>query len=643
MEKAQDAGIQNELGALEDELNLNLVSGQLDDYFSTPESRAESVVTNLMNQGRNIVSPGNGGSSAQSITGFTLENDSISLSPSGEGVIKVNYTYSQNSGTGDATYYAVVKGHYYKINFINNGFKIERTATDIDVGDGGNAQELNISASVKEGNTVTPGNITNSTNGKEIAITAEATTGITVITVTDGTNSIDCTVNVSIKPAKNTEPTANTNFSTAYGKIDVIFLSGTTNTPTQTPNEPIRTAKNNNNEDETMTKVSWTDNNGTWSMDESEPASNSAWYNYANNKWANAKTQNGSYFVWIPRFAYRITYYSSSSSTTPTGYYDGLGMWDATTGNVRQKLDPGIETTPYNGEEYIVHPAFMADTGKKDSNNNALPDYDRGGWSSNLTGFWFAKFEMAGSSASALNSTYGSASQRSQKIGLQYNSAISATYGYTGKTNDGITSFMNSHMVKNSEWGAVAYLTHSQYGRNGTEVTITNDGTNYRRGGGANEAYLTNVNLSTTGNPYGIYDMSGNAWEYVAAFNSKDDSNYVSSNGWGITKDSSSTKFATKYYNELSGKYNTNAVVYGYGKVGDATKEVNTGGATAITNNSSSYNNWFSDYPYLAGSGNPFFRRGGYYNSGDGAGVFSSAFSNGSSYSDLSFRAALCP
>ena len=29
----------------------------------------------------------------------------------------------------------------------------------------------------------------------------------------------------------------------------------------------------------------------------------------------------------------------------------------------------------------------------------------------------------------------------------------------------------NSHMAKNSEWGAMAYLTESKYGRNGTSVT----------------------------------------------------------------------------------------------------------------------------------------------------------------------------
>ena len=29
-----------------------------------------------------------------------------------------------------------------------------------------------------------------------------------------------------------------------------------------------------------------------------------------------------------------------------------------------------------------------------------------------------------------------------------------------------------SHMIKNSEWGAVAYLTESKYGRNGTEISV---------------------------------------------------------------------------------------------------------------------------------------------------------------------------
>ena len=67
---------------------------------------------------------------------------------------------------------------------------------------------------------------------------------------------------------------------------------------------------------------------------------------------------------------------------------------------------------------------------------------------------------------------------------------------------------MSSHMMKNSEWGAVAYLTHSKYGLDGKEIAI-NDNSNYT-GGGRGEAYKTNINQSSTGNVYGIYYLYEN-------------------------------------------------------------------------------------------------------------------------------------
>ncbi len=54
------------------------------------------------------------------------------------------------------------------------------------------------------------------------------------------------------------------------------------------------------------------------------------WYDYklangsednGESKWANAKAEDGSYFVWIPRFAYKIIYYTNSSKTDVKGYY----------------------------------------------------------------------------------------------------------------------------------------------------------------------------------------------------------------------------------------------------------------------------------------------------------------------------------
>ena len=50
---------------------------------------------------------------------------------------------------------------------------------------------------------------------------------------------------------------------------------------------------------------------------------------------------NGSYFVWIPRYAYRITYYSDSNYENVTGYYDGYGQWCATTKKLRYKIEDG--------------------------------------------------------------------------------------------------------------------------------------------------------------------------------------------------------------------------------------------------------------------------------------------------------------
>jgi hypothetical protein len=402
-------------------------------------------------------------------------------------------------------------------------------------------------------------------------------------------------------------------------------------------------------------------NSSTSAWDTVEATSDD-WYDYSIQKWANAMTANDSYFVWIPRFAYRITYYIGYTkdsngnyvpSGSPTGYYDGYGMWKAEDGTVRSKLDEGIKTVNYDGNKYIVHPAFTNDSDtiyKKDEDGNdttevAKGEYDLGGWDSELAGFWFAKFEISGTGTS-IKSIYGIQSTRKQDIGTQYTSGIQATYGYTVTTNaDGNTSFMYSHMMKNSEWGAVAYLTQSKYGRNGT--IITKNTSAYYCGGGSGTAYINNTNQSTTGNVYGVYDMSGGADERVAAFNSEDSNNYFSTYGWstatGLAVTSNSTKYATKYTN-TSTSDSGNSIVYTYGKVGDATKEVNKGGAYSKTS-TTYYCNWFSVGSYFVRSDIPFFDRGGVYMNGLSAvaGLFCSCCTSGGKSSGDSFRVVLCP
>ncbi len=448
--------------------------------------------------------------------------------------------------------------------------------------------------------------------------------GVVTITVKNpsGEKFDTATVTVIQKPTEST-PVENVKFSTEYGRIDVIWLDNNNNV-ISTPNAPILTSNG-----ESLTPIKW---NG--SSEQTTSSEDSSWYDYNSNVWANAKTKNGSYFVWIPRFAYRIKYYSDSNCTNLTGYFDGLGQWSKD-GKLRRKLDSGIKKLDYNGESYIVHPAFET-------------DLENGGWSNELSGFWVAKFQASPTSYREVKFVPGeNSSNINRSIGQQYYYARTAKYGYTGTTDtDGYTSFMYSHMMKNSEWGAVAYLTHSKYGKNGNEIT---QNTSYYTGGGYNERYTSNTSQSSTGNIYGIYDLSGCSYEYVAAFISKDSYGKFSTYDWtrytGLKPTSASTKYATRYDNTYSSYYTGNFIVYNCGKIGDASKEVNTGGHDT-TDSRRVYKNWLKDDSNFPFSEYPFFVRGGYR--GDStysglAGVFFTGYADGHNSDDNSFRAVLCP
>ena len=59
-----------------------------------------------------------------------------------------------------------------------------------------------------------------------------------------------------------------------------------------------------------MTPIKW--NGSSWV---NTTGSDPEWYDYTAKKWANAKTSDGSMWVWIPRYAYSITSGYHSSST----------------------------------------------------------------------------------------------------------------------------------------------------------------------------------------------------------------------------------------------------------------------------------------------------------------------------------------
>ena len=323
-------------------------------------------------------------------------------------------------------------------------------------------------------------------------------------------------------------------------------------------------------------------------------------------EWANARvTQqiNGenvdSYFVWIPRYAYRIIYFDSADSKKAyqegtlteeaakasgqiIGYSDSRGIVDAEGKKIESVTSESNSPKTMVSEDYfMVHPTFTteADNG--------------GGWENELTGIWIGKYEAARSDT--VGATQGSATTIKVQSGVT--SFRSITIGNMYTYAKGYSTELKSHMLKNSEWGAVAYLTESKYGRNGTEVSINNNGTTYYTGGGAEKAYIDNVLQSSTGNIYGIYDLSGNAYEYVASYD-----NSSRSLNYGLlfaSKGGSSDEYSTAY----TGAYESS---HAY-KYGDATYE--TSGWHGGTANFMSYSN-------------PFSRRGGGYSDDSYAGVF---------------------
>jgi len=158
-----------------------------------------------------------------------------------------------------------------------------------------------------------------------------------------------------------------------------------------------------------------------------------------------------------------------------------------------------------------------------------------------------------------------------------------------------------SHLIKNSEWGATAYLTHSKYGRNTTEIAMNNS--SYYTGGGEEEAYKINTNQSSTGNVYGIYDLNGNSYENTAAFNSKYSGTRFTESSFASTG-GISTKYATAYSNDSNISNATNIIDFNTGRnvsiTGDGIKEV-WRSTTA---------SWFMDYATFVDLESPFYVRG---------------------------------
>ena len=334
----------------------------------------------------------------------------------------------------------------------------------------------------------------------------------------------------------------------------------------------------------------------------------------AGSKWANAMTKDGSMWVWIPRYAYKITYKSSNKSEG--GTIEIAFLKDTTNefldntiqGEIKTNISDVTYTTNENGtksqDQWLVEPAFTLGA-------------------ESIKGFWFAKFEASNTNDLATNNPDLTLQIKPNVTSWRSMTSLNMFTACQNLTSDSkYSTYFNSkdkidtHMTKNVEWGAVAYLAHSKYGLNGDEIGI-NTNSRYKTGIGNNggSAYNTDVgkNSSTTKNVYGIYDMSGGAYEYVAAC-------------------------YTGYTNELTANTDT-AYINKYIDVYESYNSPRFGDAVLETSSrSSGSTSWFSDYSNFVDSDSPVFKRGGYCNSGSSAGLFYFGNNNGSSDSDGGFR-----
>ena len=399
------------------------------------------------------------------------------------------------------------------------------------------------------------------------------------------------------------------------------------------------------------------------------------WYRYdgTENRWANAQTADGSMFVWIPRFAYKI---NSDKSIDVVFLKNTTNLYE----------ENGIEKdATRNG--YIIHPAFQ------DGTKNY---YANGEWDKEITGFWMAKFEAAydgeaqnADSAKDSNVSYSTIHSwngteelnqenyyygkrvigtiikypiyQANRPSMNYISigdSFSLVQDMTSQGNPYGLRNMDSHMPKNSEWGAVAYLTQSKYGRNGTEVTINNVSLNEVNyvdavtGFGASSVSAgTQVTswdkiekgtqagswttyqgqlASTTGNIYGIYDLSGGVWERTAGFISVTTGNYAT---FGGALKGESDKYRSKYAGSSATDTENYSANPNPSRVGEAIWETSISGTGS--------NSWNNDYSIFSYSGRPFFVRGGSWGDGTSIGLFAFNRTVGYGTCHCGFRAVL--
>lgn len=290
------------------------------------------------------------------------------------------------------------------------------------------------------------------------------------------------------------------------------------------------------------------------------------------------------YFVWIPRFKYKL--------------FNVLG-----TNSSKQVIDVVFENkndtvllpqSLYQNGDYITHPAFTF--GNEEIN-----------------GFWISKYPASFDiSSTCYKDTNINNCNRSENANLYFlpnrkpitNISIANAFNLALnlKNSPLYLTNGNSHLLKNTEWGAVTYLASSIYG---TDVA-------------PNTSNVTSNNVlnSTTGNMSGVFDMSGLMYEMVMGNYNKDTG--LDENTNSEFEPYGKIEFPSDTYYDLYTSITEKGMI-----LGDATSEVKgwNGGTSSFVNGS-----------------NPFFIRGGKNNLN--ASIYSFDSYSGNVRDDVTFRVA---
>ena len=471
---------------------------------------------------------------------------------------------------------------------------------------------------------------------------------------------------------------------------------------------------------------------GNWeSLTKSEIESNTdTWFNYTNKQWANAVTVTKDslskyqdkhttidnndvlgYWVYIPRYAYEVQRRDATDKNVDPQNFDIVFQ------TADEKNMPiATSSTGTNHKDYRTsnssHRTYSPGTASNPNSNTTWATHSAFSWGdTELNGIWVGKYEMTGK-RTAPTVKPNQHANINERIGNFYSMARSigkedkCNVGGGSSSNDDPTDDLvqnshnlattKSHMLKNSEWGAITYLAHSKYGagintsytrksnvsKNGARPSSSADadGTSSRYGitgcgpvsAGSTSNYTDGTPLSadviesptacsqdltrayngslgvlssTTNTIYGVYGLSGGASEYVMGNKTTSDTQSGGSTSYMKTPAQppyvdlykSSNGFGAKpSWSSGSSEYYYNYDVCTFETCGGtATYET-----TAVQSVSSLSQSWGGTNSYFVYSSFPWFNRGS--NSSDSyASPFHTFSSNGGIITTGGSRAAL--